>query len=348
MKGVRRVMGQGARVKKKKATYKKAGVDIEKATKLIEKIKGLVDSTRVKGSMDSIGGFGAFFDPKKTGIKDPLLTASTDGVGTKLKIAQIAKKHDTIGIDLVAMCVNDLVCCGSKPIFFLDYYATGSLDGKTWMSVLKGITDGCKQADCALIGGETAEMPGMYDKEDYDLAGFTVGIVDRKKAIDGKKAKAGDVILGIESSGLHSNGYSLVRNIFSEEEIRKNWKLFLEPTIIYVKPMLDLLKRLNIKGIANITGGGFYDNIPRALPKGLTAVVQRKSWGLPAVFKLIMRKADITEKELYRTFNMGIGMVLVLGRSDAEKAREILAKKYKLRSWIIGKVEKGKRETILI
>ena len=216
----------------KKITYKSAGVDINKADGLIRDIKKMVSTTRVKGSMDSIGGFGGFFDPAASGIKNPLLVASTDGVGTKLKIAQMAGKHDTVGIDLVAMCVNDLLCSGAKPLFFLDYFASGKLDGKTWKSVLKGIIEGCKQAGCALLGGETAEMPGMYARGEYDLAGFSVGVVDRKKVIDGKKVKPGDAILGLASTGLHSNGYSLVRKIFSKKEMKKEHKMLLKPTKI--------------------------------------------------------------------------------------------------------------------
>ena len=333
---------------KKKITYKKSGVDIDKADKLIKNIGRLVDSTRVKGSMDSIGGFCGFFDPGKSGIKNPILTASTDGVGTKLKIAQIAGKHDTIGIDLVAMCVNDVLCSGARPLFFLDYFATGKLDGRVWSQVIKGITEGCKQSECALLGGETAEMPGMYANGEYDLAGFTVGIVDRKKTIDGKKIKEGQVLLGVASSGLHSNGYSLVRQIFNKSQIKKHWKLLLEPTTIYVKPFLEVAKKVQIKGVVNITGGGFYDNIPRILPKNMKAVIQKGSWELPKVYKLILENAKIDEKELYRTFNMGIGMVFMLSKKDAKKANEILEKKFNLKSWIIGDVVKGQKKVELV
>jgi phosphoribosylformylglycinamidine cyclo-ligase len=333
---------------KKRITYKQSGVDIDKANKLIENVKKLINTTRVKGSMDSIGGFGGFFDPAGSGIKDPLLVASTDGVGTKLKIAQFVDKHDTVGIDLVAMCVNDVLCSGAKPIFFLDYFATGKLDGKTWSDVLKGIIKGCRDAGCALLGGETAEMPGMYSKGEYDLAGFTVGVVDRKKVIDGKKIRPGDVLLGIASNGLHSNGYSLVRKLFTRSQLKRDHRLFLKPTLIYVKPFLEVARSVKIKGVANITGGGFYDNIPRTLPKGTKAVVHKDSWNIPKVFRLISKKADMEEKELYRTFNMGIGMVLVLSPKDAEKAGWILEKKFRLKSWIIGKIVKGRKGVEII
>ncbi|MFH1665494.1 MAG: phosphoribosylformylglycinamidine cyclo-ligase [Candidatus Omnitrophota bacterium] len=330
-----------------KLTYKKSGVDIDKANSLIKNIRKIVDTARVKGSMDSIGGFGGFFDPSGYGIKDPLLVASTDGVGTKLKIARIAGRHDTIGIDLVAMSVNDILCSGARPLFFLDYFACGKLDGKIWTDVLKGIVKGCRDAGCALLGGETAEMPGMYGKGDYDLAGFAVGIQDRKKIIDGKKIRPGDALLGIASSGLHSNGYSLVRKVFSEAEIRKEHGLFLKPTVIYVKPFLEVARKVTIKGAAHITGGGFYDNVPRMFPPGAGAVIRKGSWKMPAVFKKISGKASIREEELYRTFNMGIGMVMALSPKDAVKAREILRARFRMDSWVIGEVVKGKREVVM-
>lgn len=332
---------------KKRVSYKSSGVDIDKADKLIKRVKGLVNTTRVKGSMDSIGGFGGFFDPAKAGEKNPLLIASTDGVGTKLKIAQMAGKHGTIGIDLVAMCVNDILCSGAKPLFFLDYFACGKLDGRIWESVLKGIVKGCRDAGCALLGGETAEMPGMYKQGEYDLAGFAVGSVARKKVIDGSKIKPGDVLLGLASSGLHSNGYSLIRKIFSTKEAKKNSTLLLKPTKIYVKPFLRVAEAVKVKGASNITGGGFYDNIPRMLPRGVKAVVKKGSWRVPTVFNLINKKAKISEKELYRTFNMGIGMVLALSRKDALKAEKILRTKFKLKSYIIGEIAKGKRSVDL-
>lgn len=326
---------------KRKVTYKQAGVDIDRANRLVGTIKSLVRSTNVPGCVGAIGGFGGLFDASRSGIKDPLLVSSTDGVGTKLRIAQIAGVHDTIGIDLVAMCVNDIICLGAKPLFFLDYFSTGKLEDGQLTDIIKGVVKGCRDAGCALLGGETAEMPGVYPRGEYDLAGFCVGAVDRKKVIDGKRIKAGDVMLGIASSGLHSNGYSLVRKVFSRKGLKKHYKMLLKPTTIYVKPVLEVCKKARVKGIVNITGGGFYDNIPRVLPGGMRAVIEKGSWKAPKVYDLIREKADISERELYRTFNMGIGMVLVLGEADAEKAARIL-KKHKLKSWIIGDVIKGK------
>ncbi|MDP8299643.1 MAG: phosphoribosylformylglycinamidine cyclo-ligase [Candidatus Tantalella remota] len=328
--------------------YKKAGVDIDKADALIKKAKALINTTRVKGSMDSVGGFGGFFDPAASGIKNALLVAATDGVGTKLKVAQIAGKHDTVGIDLVAMCVNDILCSGAKPLFFLDYFASGKLRKKEWSEVIKGIVDGCRQSGCALLGGETAEMPGMYAGGEYDLAGFSVGVVDRRKVIDGSKVKAGDVLLGLASTGLHSNGYSLVRKVFTKKQIKQHYRLILKPTRIYVKPFLAVADACRIKAAAHITGGGFYDNIPRMLPKGVKAVVRTDSWSIPSVYKLIKKNADISRKDLFRTFNMGIGMVLALSKKDAEKAQKILGKKFKLKSWVIGEIVKGKRSAELV
>lgn len=327
--------------RKKQVTYKRSGVDIDRANKLIKNIKGLIDTTRVRGSMDSIGGFGAFFDPSKYGIKDPLLVASTDGVGTKLRIAQITGVHDTIGIDLVAMCVNDTLCCGARPVFFLDYFATGKLEDTIWTEVVKGIIDGCRQAGCALLGGETAEMPGMYARGEYDLAGFTVGIVDRKKLIDGKKTRKGDIVLGLASSGLHSNGYSMVRKIFTKSEMKKHRRSLLAPTEIYVRSFLGVHSKYGIKGAANITGGGFYDNIPRMLPRGMKAVITMDTWEMPGVFGEIKKKADITEREMYRTFNMGIGMALVMSPKDANGAKRMFWDKFGIKSWIIGHIDKG-------
>lgn len=329
-------------------TYKNAGVNIDVTDGLIVNAKKLIDSTKVKGSVGSVGGFSGFFDPARTGIKDPLLVASTDGVGTKLKIAQLVGKHDTVGMDLVAMSVNDLICTGAKPLFFLDYYASGKVAPCVWTDVIKGIVRGCREAGCVLLGGETAEMPGFYAKGEYDLAGFAVGMVNRKKVIDGTKARPGDVILGLASSGLHSNGYSLVRKIFGANELKKNHELFLRPTTIYVKPILELAERFNVKGIANITGGGFYDNIPRSLPRGTRAIIRKGAWSVPAVFKRIIHKNPMPDKELYRTLNMGIGMVAILSRRDAAKARDMLKRKFKLKSWVIGEVVRGKQGVELV
>ncbi len=328
---------------KKKLTYRKSGVDINKANRLVGEIKKLVKSTRIKGSTGSIGGFGGVFDLSRSTTKGSLLVAATDGVGTKLKVAQITGVHNTVGIDLVAMCVNDILCLGARPLFFLDYFASGKLEGKVWKEVISGIVKGCKEAGCELLGGETAEMPGMYSKGEYDLAGFSVGIADRRKIIDGRGIKPGDVILGLASSGLHSNGYSLVRKVFNEKQIKINKQLLLKPTQVYVRPVLEVAKKVRIKGMAHITGGGFYDNIPRVLTANVKAVIQKGSWRVPKVFDLITKKADIKEKELNRTFNMGVGMILILSPKDALKAKMFLSRKFKLQSWIIGKIIKGKR-----
>jgi len=328
----------------KQMTYKKSGVDIEAANRFVDAIKPLT-----KG----IGGFGGLFkfDTKK--YKDPYLVSSTDGVGTKLKIAFLAGKHDTIGIDLVGMNVNDVLCTGAKPLFFLDYIATGKIEKKVLVDVIKGIVEGCRQAGCALVGGETAEMPGFYKAGEYDVAGFCVGAVDKSKAIDGSKIKAGDVLIGIESNGLHSNGFSLVRKVFSRKELLQYADELLKPTRIYVKPMLTLLRetrderRRTIKGIAHITGGAFYDKIPRIIPKGLAIRIQKKSWPLPEIFRIIQRKGNVPEQDMYRTLNMGIGMVLAADKAASADIISYLAKQ-NLKSWIIGEVVKGSQRVAIV
>jgi phosphoribosylformylglycinamidine cyclo-ligase len=324
--------------------YKKAGVDIDAANRLIKGFSEKIASTRNAGSMDTVGGFSGIYDPSVFGVKDPLLVGATDGVGTKLMIARSAGKHDTIGIDLVAMCVNDLICSGARPLFFLDYFACGKLEKGIWEDVVKGIIEGCKQAGCALLGGETAEMPGMYKQGDYDLAGFSVGMLDREKIIDGSRIEEGDAVLGVASSGLHSNGYSLVRSLLSEEEILGSADDLLRPTTIYVKPVLGLIEKIEIKGIANITGGGFYDNIPRILPAGTSCVIEYGSWEIPAVFGLLKEKGTVEDKEMCRTFNMGIGMVLVMDDKEINRASSVLKEEYGIESWKIGVVEKGEKE----
>lgn len=328
-------------------TYEKAGVPHLKGDSAYNrKISGLIRSTHVPGVCGDTLGFASLFDLKKTGIKDPLLVASTDGVGTKLELARLLGHHDTIGIDLVAMCVNDLITSGARPLFFLDYYAAGKFQTNVIGEVLKGVTQGCRQAGCALVGGETAIMPGFYtDKKaalaaQYDVAGFSVGAVDRKKVVTGKSIKAGDIILGIQSSGFHSNGYSLIRKIFSEKELRGSvGRRLLTPTIIYVKPVLALLKKLLLKGIVNITGGGFYDNLPRVIPKGLGAAIDRDSWKVPEIFRIAQKAGGISDHEMYKTFNMGVGMVVILGKGHVFSAQRIL-KSFKLNSWVIGKITK--------
>jgi len=310
------------------------------------KISGLIRSTHTPGVCGDTLGFASLFDLSKTGIKDPLLVASTDGVGTKLELARLLGKHDTIGIDLVAMCVNDLITSGAQPLFFLDYYASGKFQTRVIGDVLKGVTEGCRQSGCALVGGETAIMPGFYtDRKSslaaqYDVAGFSVGAVDRKEVVTGKKIKAGDIILGIQSSGFHSNGYSLIRKIFSEKELRGPvGRKLLTPTIIYVKPVMSLVKKLPVKGIVNITGGGFYDNLPRVIPKGLGAWIDRNAWKVPEIFRAAQKAGSITDHEMYKTFNMGVGMVVILEKRYVGSAQKIL-KNFKLNSWAIGKITK--------
>lgn len=319
---------------KKSLSYKDAGVDIDAGNELVNRIKPLAKATVRAGADAKLGGFGALFDLAKCKYKDPILVSSTDGVGTKLKIAQELGKHDTIGIDLVAMCVNDLVVQGAEPLFFLDYFASSKLSLEVATDVIKGIANGCKQANCALIGGETAEMPGMYQKGDYDLAGFTVGAVERSKILPAKNIKAGDVVLGIKSSGLHSNGYSLARHIIKTKKLDLSKKYFdkktlgaalIEPTKIYVKSCLAAIKTGKVKALAHITGGGLLENIPRVLPKNLTADIDYSSWKLPAIFKFLQDEGNVKDVEMYRTFNYGIGMVLICDKKDAKTIIKKLA-----------------------
>lgn len=320
-------------------TYKSAGVDIEKADRFIEKIKPWIKEGRTER-------FAGLFEFAKDEYQNPVLVSSTDGVGTKLKIAILVNKHDTVGIDLVAMNVNDLLALGAKPLFFLDYISTGKLQSDVLVKVVKGIVEGCKQAGCPLIGGETAEMPGMYRRGDYDLAGFCVGVVEKDKIIDGRDIKVGDRVIGLASNGLHSNGFSLVRKVFSEEEQRQMSKELLRPTRIYVKAVLELIKRFKIKGIAHITGGSFYGKVPPILPKEISVRLFKGSWYAPKIFKSIQTKGRIEEKEMYKTFNMGIGMVLIVEKESVEKIKKDLSKS-KLNSWVIGEIIKGNGEVII-
>ncbi|MFA5089955.1 MAG: phosphoribosylformylglycinamidine cyclo-ligase [Candidatus Omnitrophota bacterium] len=327
----------------RKVTYKKAGVDINKANLFVEAIKPF---TR------GIGGFGGMYKFPARDYRHPYLVSSTDGVGTKLKIAFLADKHDTVGIDLVGMNVNDVLCTGARPLFFLDYIATGKIEKKVLVKVVAGITEGCRQAGCHLVGGETAEMPGFYKKGEYDLAGFCVGAVEGSRIIDGKNIRQGDVLLGIESSGLHSNGFSLVRRVFSQKELKKYSPQLLRPTIIYVQPVLKALEIFNnarapaIKGIAHITGGAFYDKIIRIFPAGLGIRVNAKAWDAPEIFHIIQKKADIPQRDLYRTFNMGIGMVLIVSPASALQIKAAFSRMH-LRSWVIGEVTAGKRQAVI-
>jgi len=334
----------------KTLTYKSAGVDTKKADRFVERIKPIIGKA---GGNKGIGGFGGFFkfDIKK--YKDPVFVSSTDGVGTKLRLAFLINKHNTVGIDLVAMNVNDVVCAGARPLFFLDYISTGKIQTNALVDVLKGIVDGCKQAGCALVGGETAEMPSFYKPGEYDLAGFCIGVVESKKVITGSNTKIGDVIIGIESNGLHSNGYSLARRVFSKSELGALTKELLKPTRIYVKPILSLLKikdnrqQTAIRGIAHVTGGAFYGKIPRIIPARRAFKIYKNSWPVPKIFKLIQKKGHINEKEMYSCFNMGVGMVLAVAKDRAQTVINGLAR-FKLRSWIIGETIQGNGEVKVV
>ncbi len=326
-------------------SYKDAGVDIDAGEALVEKIKSVTRKTRRAEVLTDLGGFGALFALPK-GLKEPVLVAATDGVGTKLRLAIDLKKHDTVGIDLVAMCVNDLIVQGAEPLFFLDYYATGKLDIEVAAKVVSGIGEGCLQSGCSLIGGETAEMPGMYEGADFDLAGFCVGIVDRENIIDGSKVNKDDVLIGLASSGPHSNGYSLIRKVLEVSETKPTATLkgkligehLLEPTRIYVKQLLALIRGVSVHAMAHITGGGLLENIPRVLPKNTRAIIDTDSWQWPDIFKWLQKKGNIDTREMYRTFNCGVGMVVVVPRKNADDAISIL-KATGEQAWIIGNIE---------
>ena len=328
-------------------SYRDAGVDIDAGNALVERIKPLAAATRRPGVLAGLGGFGALFEIPANYCQ-PVLVAGTDGVGTKLKLAMELGKHDTIGIDLVAMCVNDLIVQGAEPLFFLDYYATGHLDVEIASDVVKGISDGCLQAGAALIGGETAEMPGMYAGEDYDLAGFCVGVVEKDRVIDGSEVKAGDVLIGLPSSGPHSNGYSLIRKVIEKSgadlgEAFDGTTLgerLLEPTRIYIKPLLQLFAQIKVHALAHITGGGLLENLPRVMPDDTAARINSHSWQQPTVFEWLRREGNIKSSEMYRTFNCGIGMVLVVDASDADKTLEILRAKGEA-AMLIGEIVPG-------
>jgi phosphoribosylformylglycinamidine cyclo-ligase len=328
-------------------TYRKAGVDIDEADRFIARIKPLVKSTGRPEVMGTIGGFSGLFAPKLKGMKKPVLVSSTDGVGTKLLVAEALKKYDTVGIDLVAMSVNDVIVLGAEPLFFLDYIAVGRLDSGALAQVMKGIVKGCREAGCALVGGETAELPGLYAPGKWDLAGFCVGLVDAPKIIDGRTCRPGDKVIGLASSGLHSNGFSLARKAFSEKELKgKYGRELLRPTRIYTRPILEVLKKIRVKSMAHITGGGFYDNIPRVIPEGLRVVVRKGSWPIPPIFKTIREKAGIGDREMFRTFNMGVGMALVTAAADGDRTIALFAK-LGVKAWAIGDIERGEREVIL-
>ena len=316
-------------------TYRDAGVDIDAGEALVEAIKPLAKSTARSGGAAGLGGFGALFDPKAAGFKDPILVATTDGVGTKLKVAILANKHDTVGIDLVAMCVNDLVVQGAEPLFFLDYFATGKLDVAAGTAIVAGIAAGCRDAGCALVGGETAEMPGMYSHGDYDLAGFAVGAAERGSLLPREDVVAGDVVLGLASSGVHSNGYSLVRRVVERACLGYDapapfamgqtlGEALLAPTRIYVKSCLAAVRAGKLKALAHITGGGLVENVPRVLPDGVVAEMDAKAWALPPVFRWLAKEGGVAPHEMARTFNCGVGMVLVTSAADADEATRIL------------------------
>jgi phosphoribosylformylglycinamidine cyclo-ligase len=322
-------------------TYKKAGVDIDKADTFVKKIKPLLQKTTRPEVLGKVGGFSGLFQPRLQGLKDPVLVSATDGVGTKLLLADLQSKYDTVGIDLVAMCVNDVIVTGAEPLLFLDYIACGQLNIKTLHELMKGIAKGCQKSGCALIGGETAELPGMYAKDKLDLAGFCVGVVSREKIIDGKNCRKGDKVLGLASSGVHSNGFSLVRKVFSERELKGMLgRELLKPTQIYAKPLLKLFRHISIKGLAHITGGGFFENIPRTLPPNLSVRIQKKAWRVPSIFRKIQNKGRITEHEMFRTFNMGVGMVMILSPRSVARALYWI-EKMGLKAWVIGDVTEG-------
>ncbi|HBG62332.1 MAG TPA: phosphoribosylformylglycinamidine cyclo-ligase [Candidatus Omnitrophica bacterium] len=336
-------------------SYKTAGVDITKANDFVSSIKGHVASTMSSAVLNRKGSFGALFGLDVKQYKNPVLVSSTDGVGTKLLIANAVGKHDTVGIDLVAMNVNDILCVGAKPLFFLDYIACGQIDTKILNDVVKGIAVGCKQSGCALIGGETAEMPGMYKKDDYDLAGFAVGVVEKSKIIDGSSIKCGDKVIGLPSSGLHSNGYSLVRKALSALQQKKYAKEILEPTRIYAKEVLAILEKFdkaadrslkNIKAIAHITGGAFYEKLTRVLPEGKCFSINKGSWDVPKIFDIVRESGNIDEKEMYRTFNMGIGLAIVVDKRIVVELEEFLKKK-RIKYFCIGEVINDNKRKIV-
>ena len=315
-------------------SYKEAGVDITAGYRAVELMKKHVARTMPDGKAD-IGGFGGLFPLDMTGMKEPVLVSGTDGVGTKLRIAQLLDKHDTIGIDCVAMCVNDIICCGAKPLLFLDYIACGRNVPERIAEIVGGVAEGCVQAGCALVGGETAEHPGTMAEDDYDLAGFSVGIVDKSKVIDNSRMQAGDVMIALPSSGVHSNGFSLVRKVFDVEHCDLKapveelhgaslGETLLAPTRIYVKPVLAVMKEVTIKGISHITGGGFYENMPRSIPKGLGVKIEKSAVRVPPIFPLIQKRGNISEHDMFNTFNMGVGMGIVVSKEDVDKSLEIL------------------------
>jgi len=327
-------------------SYRAAGVDIEAGYKGVQLMKKDVARTMVPGVISDLGGFGGLFAPDFGGMREPVLVSGTDGVGTKLRIAQLLDKHDTVGIDCVAMCVNDIICCGAKPLFFLDYIAIGKNDPKKVAAIVSGVAEGCVQSGCALIGGETAEHPGVMAADDYDLAGFSVGLVDKAKVIDHSRMQPGDVILGLPSSGIHSNGYSLVRKIFNVEHANLNLysdelgetlgEALLTPTKLYVKPVLAALEAAEIHGVSHITGGGFFENIPRSIPDGLSAKIERAVLKIPPIFKMLASMGGVSEREMFNTYNMGVGMTVIASKETADHALEALRAAYPIGEIVAG------------
>ena len=337
-------------------SYRAAGVDIEAGYKGVKLMQRHVARTVIPGVVSDLGGFGGLFAPNISGMKEPVLVSGTDGVGTKQRIAQLMDRHDTVGIDCVAMCVNDIICCGARPLFFLDYIAIGKNEPEKVASLVSGVAEGCVRAGCALIGGETAEHPGTMAPEDYDLAGFSVGIVDRERVIDHSRMEAGDVLLALPSSGLHSNGYSLVRKVFDVEHTDLGRTVpelgqtlgdaLLTPTEIYVKPVLAALDAADIRGISHITGGGFFENIPRSVPDGLCAKIEKAAVRTPAIFRLLQAAGNISEHDLFNTFNMGVGMTIVVSRSTADRALETL-RDSGTAAYVLGEIVRGDEKVAL-
>ena len=339
-------------MKSESASYKAAGVDITAGYRAVELMKKHVARTMIPGVLEGIGGFGGLFELDMTGIQRPVLVSGTDGVGTKLKLAFLMDKHDTVGIDCVAMCVNDIVCCGAKPQFFLDYMAVGKNVPERVAQIVGGVAEGCVQAGCALVGGETAEMPGFYPEDEYDLAGFSVGVVDKSKILDKETMQEGDVLIALPSSGVHSNGFSLVRKVFQVEKggLDRRYadlgqtlgETLLTPTRIYVKPVLALLKAgVRIRSISHITGGGFYENIPRSLAEGMTARIERSAVRLLPIFEIIAREGGIPERDMFNTFNMGVGMCLTVAAEDVDLALDSLADAGENGAYALGEIVRG-------
>lgn len=337
-------------------SYKAAGVDVTAGYKGVELMKKAVQATYTNAVISDIGGFGGLYAPQIKEMEEPILVSGTDGVGTKLKLAFLMDKHDTIGEDCVAMCVNDVICTGASPMFFLDYMALGKNIPEKVATIVAGVAEGCKKANCSLIGGETAEMPGFYPVDEYDLAGFCVGIVDKKKIIDSKTIEVGDKVIGLKSSGVHSNGFSLVRKVFDVNKENLNeyvenlgctvGEALLKPTKIYVKPILKLIEQVKVKGISHITGGGFYENMPRMLREGVALKIDKNSYEVPPIFKLIAERGNIPERDMYNTFNMGIGMCVIVPENEVEKSLKIL-KEAGEEAYLIGEVIEGNKEVII-